>query len=234
MMPFKFSLLLLLVSVPWLSGCGPLANHYNDLGAQAFGLKDLSAARENFKKAVWFDGGNATFHNNLGYCLYQLKDFNGAEGEFQKALLDSPSESLIRQIKINQVLLYCDGPINRSLASKEWDNKGIGILNELLKEDPNNAEFHMRLGFAYFQAANPGGGFIELDKAVQLATPAVVAGYTQDPLAGSLLILQQIQQFYVGVHFLKKSTEVSDKIAKILRMSKSPPKAAKTRPKLQN
>lgn len=73
----------------------------------------------------------------------------------------------------------------------------------------------MRLGFADFQAANPGGGFVELDRAIQLAMPSEVARYTKDPAAGSLLILRQIQQFYARIRFFKKAMEVQGEITKI-------------------
>lgn len=207
--------LILLLGGLGISGCGPTASHFNQMGAEKFGQRDYVGAAEKFKSAVFFDGGNPVFHNNLGYSLYLLKNYNGAEEEFRKALSESPEENLLRQIKINQVLVYCNGSADVSQAHKDWNGKGIGILQELLAKDGNNAEFHMRLGFAEFQAANPGGGFVELDRAVQLATPTEVAHFTKDATAGSLLILRQIQQFYARIKFYKKAMEVQDKITRI-------------------
>lgn len=198
-----------------ITGCGPAASHFNQMGAEKFGQRDYAGAAEKFKSAVFFDGGNPVFRNNLGYALYLLKDYNRAEEEFRNAQSDSPDENLTRQININQALLYCDGSAELFKSHKDWNAKGIGILQELLAKDGNNAEFHMRLGFADFHAANPGGGFVELDRAVQLATPAEVAHYTKDATAGSLLILRQIQQFYAQIRFYKKALEVQDKITRI-------------------
>lgn len=206
----------------FLSGCGPAAYHYNQLGAEDVGRKDLQGARQEFERAVFWDGGNPVFHNNLGYDLYLLKDYDGAEEQFRKALSDSPDDNLIRQIKINQALLYCDGTADLSKARKGWNAKGIAVLRELLAKDENNAEFHMRLGFAYFQASNPGGGFNELDKAVHLATPSLVAHYTRNAAEGSLLILRNVQQFYTQIHLFKKSREIQSQINRIENRSKNP------------
>jgi len=197
------------------AGCGPLADHFNDKGAEAFRKNDISAAREQFKKAVLFNGGDAVYHNNLGYALYLLKDLDGAEPEFRKALSLSPEASLARQIKINQALLYCEGGAGTDKSRRDWTGKGIQALKELLAEDGSNAEFHMRLGFAYFQAANPGGGFLELDKAVQYADPQTIAHYSSQPKQGALFILDQVQSFYVRIRYFKKALQVQKKIAKL-------------------
>ncbi len=71
----------------------------------------------------------------------------------------------------------------------------------------------MRLGFAYFQAANPGGGFLELDKAVQFATPQEVARYSPKPAQGVLFILHQIQSFYIKIRYFKKADQIHRKIS---------------------
>jgi tetratricopeptide (TPR) repeat protein len=199
-----------------LGGCGPLSDHFNQKGVEAFGRRDFAGAQKNFGRALFWNGSNPAFHNNLGYVLYLTKDYDRSEAEFGKSLLDKPDENLLRQIRINQALLYCDpGASSAKSGHKDWNEKGIGVLKELLGSDPDNAEFHMRLGFAYFQATNPGGGFSELDKAAQLARPVQVARYTKNPTEGALLVLRQIQQFYIKIRFFKKTKEIQEQILKI-------------------
>lgn len=196
-----------------LCGCGPIAENFNQKGAESFRRNDLASAKKEFKRALFFNGSNPAYHNNLGYVLYQLKDYDGSEAEFLKALADNPNESLLNQIQIDQALLYCDVNAGMSKPShRHWNEKGTGILKGLLEKDPDNAELHMRLGFAYFQTTNPGGGFSELDQAVQLATPQKTARYTSDPVEGALFILKQVQQFYVKARLFKKAAVIQKKI----------------------
>ncbi len=199
-----------------LQGCGVVANHFNQEGAEAFGQKDLAKAKAKFAKAVSFDDSNPTFHNNLGYTLYLLRELPAAEKEFRAALDHKPDEKLGRQVRINQVMLYGDGKADATKPEfKDWNEKGIKVLQGLIAEDGENAEFHMRLGFAYFRAVNPGGGFSELDSAVRLATPEKVGRYSADPIQGSIFILEQIQRFYAKVRYFKKAKEVQGLIDQV-------------------
>lgn len=214
---FNFFIFPILVAA---AGCGPLSEQFNQKGAEAFRRHDLAAAKKEFGRAILISPSNPTLHNNLGFVLYQSKDLLGAEAEFLKGLSDHPNETLLRQIQINQSLLYGDyGPGGAISNHKDWTLKGVGVLIELLKKEPDNAEFHMRLGFAYFQMANPGGGFLELDKAVQFAVPQVVARYSPQPVQGALSILDQIQAFYMRIRYYKRAAEIQIRI-KDLKKSK--------------
>jgi tetratricopeptide (TPR) repeat protein len=207
------------------TGCGPIAESFNQKGGADFHQGNLAGAQKEFRRAILFNGSNPAYHNNLGYVLYQLKDYDGADTEYQKALAGHPGDGLLRQIQIDQAILYCDGGAIRSKPShKDWNGKGISVLNGLLVKEPDNAELHMRLGFAYFQAANPGGGFMELDKAVQFATPQEVAHYSQDPIGGSLFILKSVERFYIQAHFLKKIRAIAEKIQKLTKSEVTPSK----------
>lgn len=205
-----------------LAGCGPTAESFNQKGAEAFRQKDLNTAKTQFQRAVFFNGSNPAYHNNLGYVLDLLKDYDGAEAEFRKALDDHPDDKLLTQIQIDQALLYCDtGAIQAKPSHKDWAAKGIEVLKGLIGRDPNNAELHMHLGFAYFQATNPGSGFLELNRAVELATPEQVAKYSPDPVGGALFILKQVQQFYVKIHLFKQEALIQKKILQLEK--KRPP-----------
>jgi len=205
-----------------LCGCGPIAESFNQKGAKAFGQGDLGTAKRQFQRAVLLSGSNPAYHNNLGYVLYQMKDYDGAEGEFQKALAGYPGEKLLRQIQVDQALLYCDANAAVEKPShKDWNGKGIEILRQLLQNDTENAEFHMRLGFAYFRAANPGGGFAELDRAVELATPEQTAHYTSNPVEGALSILRQVEQFYIKVRLFQKAAVIEKKVQKLQKNGSS-------------
>jgi tetratricopeptide (TPR) repeat protein len=213
---------LFLILVLGLSGCGPAAESFNQKGAEAYHRGDLSGAKKQFRRALFLNGSNPAYHNNLGYVLYQLKDYDRAETEFFEALAGHPNENLLKQIRIDQALLYCDA--NAVLADpshKNWNGKGMEVLKLLLVKDPDNAELHMRLGFAYFRAANPGGGFSELDQAAQWATPSQTSRYTSNAVESSLYVLRQIQQFYVKARLFKKAESLQRKIQ--LLEKKKPP-----------
>jgi len=213
-------LLFLIFPILAASSCGPLSEYFNQEGAAAFSRRDFAAAQKEFRRAALLSPFNAAIHNNLGFALYQSKNALGAESEFFKALSDHPNKTILRQIRINQSLLYGEPGSWEGIPNhREWLLKSVGVLNELLKKEPDNAEFHMRLGFAYFQTANPGGGFLEMDKAVQFANPQVVARYSSQPVQGALSILDQIQAFYLRIRYYKKASEVQKRI-KDLKESK--------------
>jgi len=196
---------LLFLLIPVLAGCGPLSEKLNQLGVEEFNHKNYAGARSQFKQSLFLDRSRPAFHNNLGYDYYFLKEYDKAEEEFRQALSLGADGALLRQIRINQVILYGDSTVPVTPGHKEWNGKGVGILKELLTSEPDNAEYHMRLGFAYFRQANPGGGFQELELAVHWADPKVVAKYSSDPVQGSLLILKQIQQFYLRAGLIKRA-----------------------------
>jgi len=62
---------------------------------------------------------------------------------------------------------------------------------------------------------------VELDKAVQFATPEEVSRYSQDPVGGSLFILQTVERFYVQAHYLKKIGAIEAKIQKLSKAKDS-------------
>ncbi len=196
-----------------LTGCGPLADHYNQKGAEAFGHKDLPEARACFERAVLFQGGNPTLRNNLGYVLYFLKEYDASEVQYLKALEEGPPASLKRLIQLDLALLYCDpGAAQLQGKRKGWLSKAVGVFEQLVQEDPQNAEYHLNLGLAYFRNANPGGGFEEMAKAVQCADPIIVGHYTSDGKAGALNILEQVRAFYLKVQYFKAAAKVERKI----------------------
>ncbi len=206
-----------------LGGCGPLADHCNQKAGTYFQKNDLAGAQKWFARAVFLDGSNPAYHNNLGYVLYCSKDYGGAEKEYSKAMASNPEGGLARQIKLDQAILYTDPTALASSPNRrDWNQKGEAVLTELLREDPRNAELHMRLGFSYFQGANPGGGFLELDKAVQFATPQEVSRYSQDPVGGALFILKNVERFYIQAHYLKKIGGIEAKIQKLSKAKNSP------------
>jgi tetratricopeptide (TPR) repeat protein len=176
----------------------------------------LEAANRYFHWATFFDPDNAAAWNNEGYALYISKSYDKSEKAFRTASDCATDKNLVRQIKLNEAMLYCDPQaISGPSPHVDWNRKGVELFKALVMDDPDNAELHMRLGFAYFRAANPGGGFSELDKAVKLATPQQVAHYTTNPVKGALLILQQVQRFYTTIRYSQKTAEIQIKITQL-------------------
>ena len=196
-----------------LAGCGPLSEKLNQKGVEEFNRKDYGAARRLFQRALFLNKARSSFHNNLGYDYYFLKEYDKADGEFAQALSGGTDAALLRQVRINQAILYGDSRVPLTPEHKGWIGKAEGILKELLAAEPDNAEYHMRLGFVYFRDANPGGGFQELNQAVRWAVPKTVAQYSSDPVQGSLLILQQIHQFYIHAGLLQRAGLVQKRMS---------------------
>jgi tetratricopeptide (TPR) repeat protein len=218
----KFTLLFLTLLAT--TGCSKVGEILNTKGALAYNQNHLETANRYFHWATLLDADNAAAWNNAGYVLYLTKAYDLSEKAFQTALNRAKEEKLVRQIKLDQALLYCDpqailGPPPHG----DWNRKGTGLFESLVQGDPDNAELHMRLGFAYFRGTNPGGGFSELDKAVQMATPRQVSHYTNDSVNGALLILRQIQRFYVTIRYFKKAHEVKNKISKLEKIQSNSP-----------
>jgi tetratricopeptide (TPR) repeat protein len=213
----KYLFLILIILAA--TGCSRVGESLNAKGAEAFGQKHLEAANRYFRWATLLDPDNAAAWNNKGYALYISKSYDQSEKAFKTALDCATDKNLIRQIKLDEAMLYCDPQaILGSPPHKDWIRKGTELFKALVTDDPDNAELHMRLGFAYFRAANPGGGFSELDKAVQLATPKQVSHYTSNPVKGSLLILQQIQRFYASIGYLKQVGKIQARIFKLEKL----------------
>jgi len=206
-----------------LNGCSWVGEAFNQKGVAAFHQNRYPQAARDFHWAAFFQNQDPVNLNDEGYALYLAKDYDGADRAFQKAGALSKDQKLTFQIQLNQALLYCDSAalLGRP-ARKDWLPKGIVIFQKLLQSDPDNAELHMRLGFADFQNSNPGGGFLELDQACRWATPQQVARYTADPLGGSLLILRQIQAFYVKIRYFKKADEVQSAISRLEKAKPNP------------
>jgi tetratricopeptide (TPR) repeat protein len=210
----KYPFLILLILTA--TGCSRIGEALNEKGAEAFGQKHLETANRYFYWATFLDKDNAAAWNNRGYALYLSKSYDPSEKAFETALALAREKNLIRQIKLDEAILYCDPQaILGPPPHKDWNQKGVELFKALVMDDPDNAELRMRLGFAYFRAANPGGGFSELDKAVKLATPEQVAHYTTNPVKGALLILQQVQRFYTTIRYFKKADVIQIKITQL-------------------
>jgi len=206
-----------------LSGCAKVGEALNQQGVAAFNQHRFRTAARDFHWASFFQNRDAVNLNDEGYALYSAKDYDGADRAFRRAVELSRDEKLNFQIQLNQALLHCDqDAILGHPARKDWLPQGIGIFQKLVLADPGDSELRMRLGFAQIQNGNPGGGFLQLDKACRLATPEQVARYTSHPVEGCLLILRQIQEFYIKIRYFKKADEVSLRIAKLERSKPGP------------
>ncbi len=197
-----------------LGGCSQVGETFNQKGVAAFHQNRFEEAALDFHWAAFFQNQDAVDLNDEGYAFYLAKDFDKAQKALQKAQELTKDPKLTFQIQLNLALLYCD-PAARldRRAGKDWLPRGIGLFQNLLGSDPRNAELWMRLGFADFQNSNPGGGFMELEKACSFAAPQYVALYTADPVGGSLLILRQVHAFYIKIRYFKKADEVQKKIS---------------------
>lgn len=70
----------------------PLSEVYNDLGAAQSRANLVSAAVENFRKALEGDGTDPAYQFNLGYALWRAASFSAAAGEFRAVLERDPDD----------------------------------------------------------------------------------------------------------------------------------------------
>jgi len=210
-----------IIFVLFILGCQTPMEKHNQKGIAYVRSGELTRAKKEFRKAIEIDPEYAPAHNNLGFLLYRESIarrtpadsylhltnvqkqspsdailVNKALSHLQAALKYTAEDKIIRQIRENLALLYTDTGIGADVREPDWFKKGIEIYEILIQEEPNNPELHMRLGFAYFNVANPGGGFSELEKSSKLA---------QD--RDTLWIHEEIERFYWRINFVSKARE---------------------------
>ena len=176
----------------------------NKKGAELVNEEEWEGAERFFRKALKIDPGYAAARNNLGYCLRKRGEIEEAIREYEKALELSQNARVTRQARFNLVNIYVDKTIGPPVRKTDWPDKCIPHLEALLEDDPDSAPLHMWLGFTYFDAMNPGGGFIELDKASRLADTGE-----------ELWIHERLMEFYRAINMLEKLEEEESVIKKL-------------------
>ena len=202
------SLLLLLTLLLFLTGCASLVSpeiqaktrEINRQGVQLIREDKWQEAEKIFYQSLKINPRDGAARNNLGFCYQKKGEFSQAIKEYQKALKFSDDPVILRQAHLNLVNLYLDYKIKPELRQPDWPDEAVKHLEVLLRDEPNSAFLHLWLGFAYFQAVNPGGGFIELEKASELAQ-------TKE----DIWIHERIMNFYLQMHLPDKA-KIEEKI----------------------
>ncbi len=116
------------ISVEW-------EKHYKE-GQDSYQKKDYKKAIEHFKKALESNPDDFRTHFNIGTSYYEMKDLKEAVKSWQNALKYKKDDLLTMRLI--------------TLAQQGMDRKeAIGEIQEALKKEPSNWEFHARLADGY-------------------------------------------------------------------------------------
>jgi tetratricopeptide (TPR) repeat protein len=135
------------------------AGAYYMLGLAQKGAGKVSAALANARKAVSLDEGNVSYKVFLGQVLVQAEQFR----EGYTTLKGVPVSSVDAKMRSGYVLVYAKAATKSGHASE-----AIGIIDNQIKADANNASLYQALGEAYGETGNDKERFKAFQKAFQI------------------------------------------------------------------
>ncbi len=132
------------------------AEAHNNLGGIFLNSGEYEKAIKHYIAALQIDPNLVEAYNNLGIALMQEGKIEAAINHFQKAL------------QLNPGFKMAENNLNRALAI--WDGLGTDIsrLQDLLKDNPDNVEWHFQLGNLYFRKDDPSQAMQQYKRALQL------------------------------------------------------------------
>ena len=173
-----------------------LAKSYTQSGVHALEKNDLLLAKKCFITAL---NKNARFlpaYINLGVAYEKEKEFLQAIHAYEKVLQLTTNPKFLRHARYRLASIYNDASIQPPIREPDWFSQGIKQLEILVKDDPGNPRYHLMLGFAAFNAANPGRGFQALTLASELAAKRE-----------QLWVHEKLLEFYLKINMDSRARE---------------------------
>jgi tetratricopeptide (TPR) repeat protein len=169
-------------------------------GVLAFQEQKFDAAERMFVRSLVKLPGNAFAYLNLGFLYEKKKEYVQAITAYEKVLELTRDKKLSLLAHKALASLYGNAEILQDMRRPEWSQKALGHAKVVAEAFPNDAGYQLQLGFAYFNAANPGGGFEAFSRASVLAKGK-----------DSLWVHEKLKEVYTQMHMLDK-VDIEQKI----------------------
>jgi len=138
-------------------------------GAAAFDREDVAGAEKFFRSAVRIGPKHAGAWLGLGAAARERGKYEEALAAYGKAMTLTRDPGARGAARLGMAAIYADTGVPSPPRKKDWYSKAMDIYELLVKEEPENPEYHLLLAFAAMNAANPGLGLSEMRKASELA-----------------------------------------------------------------
>jgi len=204
---FSFAVLticLLLVYSLYALGISLLAKSYTQKGLNALEENNLLPAQKYFQTALSKNPRFLPAYINLGMVYEKKQEFLKAIHTYEKVLPLTGNPKFLRLARYRLASIYNDASLQPPIRQPDWFNHAIKHLEILVKADPGNPRYHLLLGFAAFNAANPGRGFQELSLASKLAVKRE-----------QLWVHEKLLEFYLKINLTSRAQaeqEILDKL----------------------
>jgi len=170
-------------------------------GSEAFREGRFHQAEDLFSKAVSTSPDYAAARLNLGICLEKKGKHLEAIESLEKAVRLTHNPAIITEARLGLAGIYGNQDISPPVREKDWAEKAVWNLERVIEAEPGNPGHYLSLGFAAFNAAQPGKGLNAMKKASELAT---------EP--GDLWIHEKILAFYINANMKDGIAEEKKKI----------------------
>ena len=173
-----------------------LAKSHTQKGLQALEKNNLLPAKKCFLTALSKNTRFLPAYINLGVVYEKEKEFSEAIHTYEKVLKLTGNPKFLQLARYRLASIYNDASIQPPIREPDWFKQGIRQLEILVKDDPENPRYHLMLGFAAFNAANPGRGFQALSLASKLAVKQE-----------QLWVHEKLLEFYLKINMTSRAQE---------------------------
>lgn len=165
-------------------------------GVEAYVKGDIAKAEKSFIIASRENPAYSAAWLNLGLVSEKLGKYGEAVDAYENFLNRSHDGEAAKTARLRLAEIYSDDSVAQSVRKPDWPKKAVYNLELLVKAEPDNPEYHLRLGFAAFKAINPGRGFAEFKKASRLAAGPKQIG-----------IHTELMSFYMQINMMNLASD---------------------------
>lgn len=146
-----------------------IAENANRKGAEAYETGDVSLATAYFESAVNINPHFCPAWLNLGMAAAERKEYDVSVEAYNNALECSADTETARLARTGLVSVFNNPSVETPHRRSNWFQQAQEHLRILVEQYPDNPEYRLALGFAFFNNAEPGAGMEHLDTASRLA-----------------------------------------------------------------